>query len=118
MGSTSGGCWMVRARTYPTGRRARQSCSRTFWPASPLMEAPVTSGGSLSTIRTAPTTTTTAARRGEDPIAVIRDAEVNFPMITIDRKSTLAAFKVGVSENLGGPGYYVEDPQPETSRRG
>jgi len=57
-------------------------------------------------------------RRGEDPMAVIRDAEVNFPMITIDRKSTLAAFKVGVSENLGGPGYYVEDPQPETSRRG
>ncbi len=46
---------------------------------------------------------------GEDPMAVIRDYEENFPMIGIDRKSTLAAFKVGVAENLGGPGYYVDE---------
>jgi hypothetical protein len=48
-------------------------------------------------------------RRGEDPMAVIRDYEENFPMIAIDRKSTLAAFKVGISENLGGPGYCVDE---------
>ncbi|HZT06444.1 MAG TPA: Rieske 2Fe-2S domain-containing protein [Chloroflexota bacterium] len=47
--------------------------------------------------------------RGEDPMGVIRDPAENFPMITIDRKSTLAAFKVGVTENLGGPGYYVDE---------
>ena len=48
--------------------------------------------------------------RGEDPIAVIRDAEINEPMIAIDRSSTLAAFKVGVQEEaLGGVGYYVEE---------
>jgi 5,5'-dehydrodivanillate O-demethylase len=50
--------------------------------------------------------------RGEDPMAVIRDPEVNFPMINIDRRSTLAPFRVGVTENLGGVGYYVEEPAP------
>jgi 5,5'-dehydrodivanillate O-demethylase len=54
--------------------------------------------------------------RGEDPMAVIRDPSENFPMISIDRRSTLAAFKVGVTENLGGPGYYVEDRESEPSR--
>jgi 5,5'-dehydrodivanillate O-demethylase len=48
-------------------------------------------------------------QRGEDSMAVIRDYEENFPMIAIERKSTLAAFKVGVAENLGGPGYYVDE---------
>ena len=54
--------------------------------------------------------------RGEDPLAVIRDHEENFPMIVIDRKSTLAAFKVGVGANLGGPGYYVDDREAARSR--
>ena len=54
--------------------------------------------------------------RGEDPMAVIRDPEENFPMISIDRRSTLAAFRVGVTENLGGPGYYVEEPVSARSR--
>ena len=48
-------------------------------------------------------------QRGEDPMAVIRDYEENFPMIAIDRRSTLAAFKVGIEENLGGVGYFVEE---------
>jgi hypothetical protein len=55
-------------------------------------------------------------QRGEDPIAVIRDYEENFPMISIDRKSTLAAFKAGVTENLGGPGYYVDEREAERNR--
>jgi hypothetical protein len=55
--------------------------------------------------------------RGEDPIAVIRDPSENFPMISIDRRSTLAAFKVGVTGNLGGPGYYVEERKSEGSGR-
>ena len=51
-------------------------------------------------------------QRGEDPMAVVRDYEVNFPMIAIDRKSTLAAFKVGVT-NLGGPGYYIDERETQ-----
>jgi len=61
-------------------------------------------------------------QRGEDPMAVVRDYEVNFPMINIDRRSTLAAFKVGVAnENLGGVGYYVDEPTevpPSLAREG
>jgi hypothetical protein len=56
-------------------------------------------------------------QRGEDPMAVVRDYEVNFPMIMIDRKSTLAAFKVGVSEqDLGGVGYFFDEREAERSR--
>ena len=41
--------------------------------------------------------------RGEDPIAVVRDPEKNFPMIAIRRGSQYAAFKAGVKEeNWGG----------------
>jgi len=54
-------------------------------------------------------------QRGEDPMGVVRDAEENFPMIAIDRKSTLAAFKVGVAGNLGGPGYYVDEREAQRS---
>ena len=43
-------------------------------------------------------------------MAVIRDYEENFPMIVIDRKSTLGAFRDGVVGNLGGPGYYIDEP--------
>ncbi len=55
-------------------------------------------------------------QRGEDPMAVIRDYEVNFPMIAIDRRSTLDAFKVGVTENLGGPGYFFDERELERSQ--
>jgi 5,5'-dehydrodivanillate O-demethylase len=54
--------------------------------------------------------------RGEDPIAVIRDPAENFPMISIDRRSTLAPFRVGVTENLGGLGYYVDEREAARSR--
>jgi 5,5'-dehydrodivanillate O-demethylase len=41
--------------------------------------------------------------RGEDPLAVVRDPEVNEPMIRIRRGSKYAAFRVGVEEeNWGG----------------
>ncbi|MEA2642123.1 MAG: 5,5-dehydrodivanillate O-demethylase oxygenase subunit, partial [Chloroflexota bacterium] len=41
--------------------------------------------------------------RGEDPMCVIRDPEVNEPMISIRRGSTYTAFHVGVDEdNYGG----------------
>jgi 5,5'-dehydrodivanillate O-demethylase oxygenase subunit len=56
-------------------------------------------------------------QRGEDPMAVIRDYEENFPMIAIDRRSTLDAFKVGVTENLGGVGYFVEEAEVSGKQR-
>lgn len=41
--------------------------------------------------------------RGEDPMAVIRDLDVNFPMIALRRGSTYRAFQRGVDEeNWGG----------------
>jgi 5,5'-dehydrodivanillate O-demethylase len=41
--------------------------------------------------------------RGEDPIAVIRDPEKNYPMIQIRRGSSYSAFKAGIrEENWGG----------------
>ena len=33
-----------------------------------------------------------------------------------DRKSTLDAFKVGVTENLGGPGYFFDERELERSQ--
>jgi hypothetical protein len=51
-------------------------------------------------------------------MAVIRDPEVNFPMITIPRLSTLAPFRNGVAaENLGGVGYYIEDAEEVLAQR-
>jgi len=43
------------------------------------------------------------AMRGDDPLAVIRDASKNYPMIRIERGSTYAAFRQGVDmANYGG----------------
>ena len=36
--------------------------------------------------------------------------------VNMARKSTLAAFKVGVADNLGGPGYYVDEREAQLSR--
>jgi 5,5'-dehydrodivanillate O-demethylase len=41
-------------------------------------------------------------QRGEDPMAVIRDPEVNEPMIEIARGTRYGAFRVGVTPNYGG----------------
>ena len=42
-------------------------------------------------------------QHGQDPIAVIRDPEVNFPMISLRRGSTYSAFRPGIEEeNWGG----------------
>jgi 5,5'-dehydrodivanillate O-demethylase len=43
--------------------------------------------------------------RGEDPMAVIRDPEINEPMIPIRRGSVYTAFRAGIpDENYGGIG--------------
>jgi 5,5'-dehydrodivanillate O-demethylase len=43
--------------------------------------------------------------RGEDPMTVIRDPDVNEPMISLKRGSTYSAFRAGVEEeNWGGRG--------------
>ncbi len=50
--------------------------------------------------------------RGEDPMGVIRDPDVNEPMISLKRGSTYSAFKAGVDEdNWGGVGTWAGEGQ-------
>ena len=50
--------------------------------------------------------------RGEEPMAVIRDLEENFPMVSIARGSTYTAFRAGVDQgNYGGGNVERESPE-------
>lgn len=56
--------------------------------------------------------------RGEDPMAVIRDPEVNEPMIPIRRGSVYTAFRAGVpEESFGGVNYGGVARNPVTAQK-
>ena len=49
--------------------------------------------------------------RGEEPMAVVRDLEENFPMISLARGSTYTAFRTGIDQSNYGGGNVEQEPE-------